>query len=384
MSLLQGIINPAQANIMGAIDKGVARQDADIVRQGAAKDRQSTDMAGQILGDTLGGKLGALARMSPDKAMKMAELLGIPTTSKGRLENMMGVTMMGTQLLNAGMYQEAAQFLGEEADKAESVTGEPATRLRMAQQAILSGDQEMVGNFTTAGNSFIQMAQGPPKFSQSTNKDMPGWSFNESTGAYSLDPGYQQFLESDAGRLASKEMLGAKDVSGINDKVTGLVKEAVQIRSAALDLEALASDASQPAVIAAIFKFMKALDPTSAVRENEVHMIEGAEGAAQGIANMYNRLMGQGGMSAEGFAEIVRTAKTLSNSSASASADSVNSYTEVMADNLLPKQLANMRKRVPVQFEIAERAAPATVEGATATNKQGQKIVFTNGQWVSM
>jgi hypothetical protein len=223
------------------------------------------------------------------------------------------------------------------------------------------------------------------KLTQATGKGMQGWSYDNSTGAFSLDPTYQEYLNSDASRLAGKEMLGAKDVSGINDKVSGLIKEAVQIRGAALDLEALASDASQPAVIAAIFKFMKALDPTSAVRENEVGMIEGAEGAAQGMANMYNRLMGQGGMSAEGFAEIVRTAKTLSNSSALSAGDSVNGYTDVMADNLLPKQLKNMRKRVPVQFEISERTAthpPQNTQGwGLQIDAQGnQAYVGPNGE----
>jgi hypothetical protein len=228
---------------------------------------------------------------------------------------------------------------------------------RVMQLSPEEARKEAIGRLAmTDPEGFKAWQSSKPTFKQATAKGMGGWNFNEADGSYTLDPNYEAFLASDAGRLAAKDMLNPKDVSGINDKVSGLVKEAVQIRGAALDLEALASDASQPAVIAAIFKFMKALDPTSAVRENEVGMIEGAEGAAQGVANMYNRLMGEGGMSTEGFAEIVRTAKTLSNSAALSSSDSVNSYTEVMADNLLPKQLQNMRKRVPVQFEIVERA----------------------------
>jgi hypothetical protein len=149
MSVLQGIMNPGQADIMGAMDKG--------------KERQSTGMAGDILGNTLGGQLGNLARLSPDKAMELAKVFGIPTNSEGRIKNMMGVTMMGTQLLQAGMHQEAAQFLGEEAEKVESLTGQPAEKLRMAQNAILTGDQEMVGNFMKAGQAFLQGAQSQGK-----------------------------------------------------------------------------------------------------------------------------------------------------------------------------------------------------------------------------
>ena len=130
-------MNPAQADVIGAMDKG--------------RERQATDMAGDILGQTMGGKIGALAKLSPEKALALGQALGIPTNSKGRLDNMIGVTVMGAKLLEAGMFEEAAQFLGEEADKAESLTGEPATRLRLGQNAILTGDQEVMNNFMAVG-----------------------------------------------------------------------------------------------------------------------------------------------------------------------------------------------------------------------------------------
>jgi hypothetical protein len=354
MSVLEGIMNPAQADVMGAMDKGVARQDANIARQGAAQKRQAYGMAGDILGESLGGKIGALTKLDHDTGMALAESLGIPTNDKKRLENTIGTNVMVSTLWDAGDRENAISTLEKQIQYTEQHTGEEAVKLRAVHADMMQGGGETTNNFLTTGRALNPLNK-PAKHSQATGKGMQGWSFNESTGQYSLDPAYQSFLDSDAGRLANKEMLGPKDVAGINDKVTNLVKESVAIRSAASDLEALSKDASQPAVIAAIFKFMKALDPTSAVRENEVGMIEGAEGAAQGMANMYNRLLGEGGMSTEGFAEIVRTAKTLSNSSIGSANDSVSKYTDVISDNLTGKQLKDLRARAPGMFEITER-----------------------------
>lgn len=144
--ILGMIANPAQADVLGAMDKG--------------KQRQATDMAGDILGQTIGGQVGALAKLSPDKALAMSKALGIPTSSKGRMDNMVGVTVMGSKLIQAGMFDEAAQYLDEEAAKVESLTGEEATRLRMASNAIRTGDQEVMGNFVNAGMALDPTKQG--------------------------------------------------------------------------------------------------------------------------------------------------------------------------------------------------------------------------------
>jgi len=138
-SLLSSIINPAQVNVLGALDQG--------------RERQATDLAGDILGQTIGGKIGELAQLSPDKALRLAEATGIPVNSQGRIKNLVGINVIGAKLLQAGQLQEAAQFLEEEATKVESLTGEPATRLRAVQQAILTGDQETMNNFIQAGLS---------------------------------------------------------------------------------------------------------------------------------------------------------------------------------------------------------------------------------------
>lgn len=149
--LMSGIINPAQANVLGALDAG--------------RERQATDMAGEILGQTIGGKIGDLARISPDKALKFAEATGVPLTSQGRIKNLMGINIMGAKLLQAGQIQEAAQFLEEEAAKVEELTKQPASRLRAVVEAIRTGNQEIVTNFMRSGLA-LDPTQGPSELDQ--------------------------------------------------------------------------------------------------------------------------------------------------------------------------------------------------------------------------
>ena len=199
---------------------------------------------------------------------------------------------------------------------------------------------------------------GPKEFAQATGKGMEGWNFDKSTGRYSLDPNYAKFLQSDAAKLANKDMLSSKDVSGINDKVTALVKPAQEIRQAAVDLKGLGANATPADQIAAVFKFMKALDPTSAVRENEVGMIEGAEGSLKGMANMFNRMIGEGGISEAGFKQIIETSEKLANSAIDSNITEVEKYTNVISDSITPKQLNSLRARVPERFKVAAPPPP--------------------------
>ncbi len=131
--ILGMIANPAQADALGAVQAG---------RQQAA-----TDMAGDILGRTLGGQIGALAKIDYKKGLALANSLGVPASSKGRMDNMIGVSVMIGKLLDAGMTNEAAQLATEEAQKIESLTGQEATRLRMIPEAIRTGDTETLNNF---------------------------------------------------------------------------------------------------------------------------------------------------------------------------------------------------------------------------------------------
>lgn len=346
-SLLAGIMNPAQANVLGALDKG--------------RERQATAMAGDILGKELGGQLGELANLSPEKAIEVAKLTNTPITDAGRVKALLGTTIMTSQLWDAGLQGEAISTLEKQIQLTEKNTGEPATKLRMGLDSLRQGMQS--GTLDETGEGFLQVGRNinplnkPKTYEQASAKGMEGWNFDKSTGQYSLSPQYQQFLATDAGKLANKDFLTAKEVSGVNDKVTGLIKDSVGIYGAANDLIALESSGSTSDQIAAVFKFMKAMDPSSTVRESELGMVYNAEGAAQGFANYVNSLVQGKKIDPEGFKKIVRTAKTLSNSSSKAASEGVSSYVDVIADNISPKQYKLMTDRVPGQLEI-----PITVD----------------------
>jgi len=211
-----------------------------------------------------------------------------------------------------------------------------------------NGDPEAKQNLNAIVGSF---SATPPKYSQG-GKGMEGFAFNENDGSFTLHPKTKAALDSDAGRLATKDMLDAKDVNGVNNNVTALIKDAVGINKAASDLVALETSGTTSDQIAAVFKFMKAMDPSSTVRESELGMVYNAEGAAQGFANYVNSLVQGKKIDPEGFKKIVNTAKTLSNSAVQASQGEVESYTNVIADNLTGKQLNALRARVPGLYEI--------------------------------
>ena len=63
--------------------------------------------------------------------------------------------------------------------------------------------------------------------------------------------------------------LKPSDVKGINKDVTLLVEPWKGVYKAAKDLDRLGKVKSAPAQMAMVFKYMKALDPTSVVRESE-------------------------------------------------------------------------------------------------------------------
>ena len=138
--LLGGIMNPAQTDVLGAMDKG--------------RDRQATRMAGEMLGETMGGKIGALAKLSPDKAMAYAKALNIPLDATGRINKAIGTQVMVTKLLDAGQQDLAAQLLEDQIMQMETANNEPADKFRMALDSIKGyGDPEVMKNFMAGGRA---------------------------------------------------------------------------------------------------------------------------------------------------------------------------------------------------------------------------------------
>ena len=226
------------------------------------------------------------------------------------------------------------------------------------------------------------------KYSQATAKGLEGFVFNETTGAFTVNPQMLEMLKISAAELEKTEgLLDPNQVAGVNDKVTTLLKDTNDIREAASTLETLEARSTPAAKIGAIFKFMKSLDPTSTVRESEGRMILEAEGAMKGYAQRVNEMMGEGPLSETNFRDLVDTAKTMANGSIDSVTSTVSSYLGVLDDKITTEDMKQMMARVPQRFEISAGTGAKGdeyTEGTIITNGAGDKRILQGGRWVPM
>ena len=233
------------------------------------------------------------------------------------------------------------------------------------------------------GNDYANNFFGKAKeteFQQGTGK-MSGYAFNPETGGFTIDPAIKARIED----IKAKPTLDAKDRQAINKDFTALTKDTKLIRNTAKDLDKLSKmvgkdgNVSGPSSIAMVFKFMKALDPTSVVRESEFATAENSSGVPENVRNMYNKLVQGGKLGQEQVKQFVRTAKLLANSSIDSSATEVNSFLDTFEGEIPASFKGLMIKRLPTRFDIEgvyDASAAGTVNNETATDEfAGFKVV---------
>ena len=227
----------------------------------------------------------------------------------------------------------------------------------------------------------IQIAEGAKEpenegYQQGTGA-MSGYAFNEKTGEYILNDVAKKALEKDALKLAGKDtQLSPKDVAGINDKVTGLTKGVTDIAEAGKALDALESRSTAAAKLAAVFKFMKAMDPSSTVRESEQGQVYSAEGLMKGFANQINAALGKGGLSEAGFRDLTNTAKALANSAIDSSAQNVRGYLDVLSDKVTARDFNKLLARVPQKLELSPEIEGEPVNSEPTTVDDLDKLTL--------
>lgn len=199
-----------------------------------------------------------------------------------------------------------------------------------------------------APNEYTVYSKDSTKKYEQGKGDAAGYSFDPETGKFTIDPEVRAALAADAkAKMEAEGGLKTTDLKDINNKVTDLTKETRGIYNNALALDDLKSNSSAAAKLAAVFKFMKALDPSSVVRETEQGQVYSASGAAGQLAGKLNSLLGEGELTADGFADVANTAKVLANSAVEASEREVEDYLTVFEDRVPPALLSKMRGRVP-------------------------------------
>lgn len=207
-------------------------------------------------------------------------------------------------------------------------------------------------------------------FQQVKTKGLEGYTFDPNTGSFSIDPAVKEELASKAVQKAAAGVeLNAKDRQGINKDVTSLLKDTSGIVKSAKSLSGLKKSSSPAAKLAAVFSFMKAMDPSSTVRESEQGQVYDAEGAAKGIANKINALLGQGGLSEEGFSDLVDTANNLANSAIEASGSEVMGYLDAF-EGTIPEGFKNkLNSRIPEKLAVKESESTSNKRYADNVSK---------------
>ena len=164
--------------------------------------------------------------------------------------------------------------------------------------------------------------------------------------------------------LGMKPSLDAKDIKGINSDISSFKKDADVMYGAATDLQTIRENATPAAQLAAIFKFMKALDPTSVVREGEQVMLQKTGGIYDSVGNYVGRLNNGSRLNADQLKDLANTAKRLANSSASTVNKSIDDYLSTYGENLTEDQKKLFTRRKVKTFDVAAPAVDDVNEGS--------------------
>lgn len=195
-----------------------------------------------------------------------------------------------------------------------------------------------------------------------------GLVFNPATGEVSVNETATQHLARLAEKKRSGQELTLSDKRAINGDVTKLLKDTTLIHKTANDLAKLQKMPSGPASIALVFKFMKALDPTSVVREGEFATAENSAGVPEGVRNMYNRFMNGERLGENQIQQFVATAQGLSNSAVEASRTEIGNYLQVYGDSLPTQFTDKVYGRIPSLFEQQELSTKDKPDDPNAIN----------------
>lgn len=167
--------------------------------------------------------------------------------------------------------------------------------------------------------------------------------------------------------LGAKPSLDVKDIKSINSDLTALKKDSDVMYSAANDLQTIRDNATPAAQLAAIFKFMKALDPTSVVREGEQVMLQKTGGLFDTMGNYVSQLNSGSRLNAKQLQDLTNTAKRLSNSTAGTVNTSIDDYLGTYGDTLSEGQRKLFQSRKLKMFDVPV-ASESEVAGTSRPN----------------
>lgn len=286
-----------------------------------------------------------------DRKMNAMKLMGVE--DEQRRSAMTEDAKTAEVLLLNKDYEGAMDFLSDRAQASSQSGGNPRETMEVFN-AIRNGQPEvaleMLSNYREIfDDSYTpKNAQKKPDFQFKEG----GIVFNPSDGSVSINPKAKARLDEIANKKQSGSNLTLKDKQSINKDITGFLGDTTLIYNAANDLSKLQSMPSGPASIALVFKFMKALDPISVVREGEFATAQNSAGVPENVRNLYNKISEGEILGDKQIQQFVDTAKGLSNSAIGSSSTQINDYLSTYGDSLPASFSKSIRGRIPKSFEL--------------------------------
>ncbi len=279
--------------------------------------------------------------------------------------------------LGAGDVNGALGVLSERAGIIEQLGGDTTDTREIADllaQGNIQGARELLTLTEKIGVQQGFLKDLTPKRA-AFKKGEKGLVFDPNSGTFTLDPTAKARFDEIANKKNQVGTIGLKDKQSINKDVTGFIKNAVAIRSTAEDLDKLSKLGTGPAAIAAVFKFMKANDPTSTVREGEFATAEQSAGVPAQVTNFYNKLVTGERLTGNQIQQFVETSKVLANSAIGSATTEVDRFLNTFGEDLPVKFQRSVRKRTPDMFEVTTQPSAAT----QTTTTQPQQLTSPSG-----
>lgn len=314
-------------------------------------------------------------------------------TEEQKNKSLVNTALRVTQLSD----EEMIPFLQKQIETVKAQGGdasESESALQLAQAGDFAGVRKGAQDVINIGVRQGLITPEQEKAAAPFQKAEKGLVFNPNTGTFSVDPVAKQRLEQVAEQASATGKLEFKDRQSLNKDVTGIIKNTVGIANTAKDLGKLSKIKSGPSSIALVFKFMKALDPNSVVREGEFATAQNSAGIPESISNIYNKLMKGERLGDVQIGQFVETAEALADEAIESSNQEVGSLLNTFGDTIDDKFKSNIMGRIPKRFKKKEEPGqkPATEqpaqeipEGTVIVNKStGQRMRLVGGNWEAL
>ena len=227
---------------------------------------------------------------------------------------------------------------------------EAAEQFKKESLSMFGIDEEDFNPEIIKAKARVIQSMAPGEFEQV--KGMPGVSFNNKTGTFNTSP--EKMMEHIERAEASESLFDGGKIRDVTNDLRSDTKVARESYAAAQKLLKLGEKATPTDQIAAMYSFIKSLDPGGVVTDREGGMLATSEGAFQGIVNLYNKAVGEGQLG-NLMPEIQRTAINMANSQIESTMRDVNSVLDIYEKNgnITSDQRRNFLGLVPNQIEYS-------------------------------